>query len=155
MKAVDHRDEDILGLPLLDIEAQGFNPDYTIADRGKGLRAGQKAALPNTPCHGDIFHILQQFEKLANSLARQAQGAKIQRLKLEEMIAKARLNNKVSRSMTAKLVHAIRQGRKSTSLAQDIKTLMQCLSHDVLELVEPTLIVRLELFDFIKAEIQR
>jgi len=99
LKAVVHRDEDTWGCHLLDLEAQGFKPDYTIADGGKGLRAGQKAALPNTPCHGDVFHILQQFEELSNSLTRQAQGATTQRLKLEEKMAKARLVNKVSRPM--------------------------------------------------------
>jgi len=57
--------------------------------------------------------------------------------------------------MIGKLGHAKRQERKITSLAQDIKTLMQWLSHDVLQLAGPTLIVRLELFDFIKTEIQR
>jgi len=34
---------------------QGLSPDYTIADAAKGLRAGQAAAWPKTPCHGDIF----------------------------------------------------------------------------------------------------
>ena len=46
------------------------NPDYTIADAGAGLRAGQKLAWPDTPCHGDVFHIHQQFETLVNIWAR-------------------------------------------------------------------------------------
>jgi hypothetical protein len=28
---------------------QGFKPEYTIADGGTGLRAGQKAVMPETP----------------------------------------------------------------------------------------------------------
>ncbi len=41
-------------------QAQGLNPEWTIADAAKGLRAGQKAAYPNIPCHGDVFHIKRQ-----------------------------------------------------------------------------------------------
>ena len=61
LKSVDHRDEDTWGCHLLDVMAQGFEPDYTVADGGSGLRAGQKAVLPETRCHGDVFHIQQQF----------------------------------------------------------------------------------------------
>ena len=46
LKSVDHRDEDTWGCHLLDLVAQGFDPDYTIADGGGGLRAEQKAAMP-------------------------------------------------------------------------------------------------------------
>ena len=56
LKSVDHRDEDTWGYHLLDVMAQGFDPNYTIADGGSGLRAGQKAAMPEVPCHGDVFH---------------------------------------------------------------------------------------------------
>ena len=80
--------------------AQGFDSDYTIADGGSGLRAGQKAVMPEIPCHGDVFHIQQQFEQVANGLARQAQGATTHRIKVEHRIAKALLTN----SMTQKLI---------------------------------------------------
>lgn len=119
------------------------------------MRAGQKAALPNIPCHGDVFHILQQFEELANSLSRQAQGATTQRLKLEEKTSKARQTAEVTRSMQSKLAHARRKERKITSLAKDVKPLLQWMSHDVLELAGPPLAVRQELFDFIKVELQQ
>ena len=93
LKSVDHRDEDTWGCHLLDVMAQGFEPDYTIADGGSGLRAGQKAVMPEIPCHGDVFHIQQQFEQVANGLARQAQGATTQRIKVEQQIAKASVTN--------------------------------------------------------------
>ena len=72
LESVEHRDEDTWGFHLLDVMVQGFDPDYTIADGGSGLRAGQKAVMPETPCRGDVFHIQQQFEQVANGLARQA-----------------------------------------------------------------------------------
>src|SRR3954471_8962272 len=74
--AAEHRrDADIWGVHLLDAAEQGLRPDYTIADAGRGLRAGQEAAWGDTPCHGDVFHIQRQCEGLANVLSRLAQGA--------------------------------------------------------------------------------
>jgi len=58
LAAEDRRDADTWGVHLLDAAAQGLRPDYTIADAGQGLRAGQRAAWGETPpCHGDVFHI--------------------------------------------------------------------------------------------------
>jgi hypothetical protein len=74
LQGVEQRDEDTWGWHLLDLLAQGFDSDYTIADGGSGLRAGQKAVMPEMPCHGDVFHIQQQFEQVANGLARRVQG---------------------------------------------------------------------------------
>ena len=74
--AAEHRrDADTWGVHLLDAAQQGLDPDYTIADAGQGLRAGRRAALGDTPCHGDVFHIQRQCEGLANTLVRLAQGA--------------------------------------------------------------------------------
>ncbi len=54
--------EDTWGYHLLEASEQGLNPDYSIADAAKGLRAGHNAAWPGKPCHGDVFHILHQGE---------------------------------------------------------------------------------------------
>ncbi len=43
LEAVSHRDENTWGWYLLEAEAQGLNPDYTIAD------AGVEAAMKSTP----------------------------------------------------------------------------------------------------------
>jgi len=75
LAAEDHRNADTWGVHLLDAAAQGLRPDYTIGDAGQGLRAGQRAAWGDTPCHGDVFHIQRQCESLANTLSRRAQGA--------------------------------------------------------------------------------
>jgi hypothetical protein len=50
LAAAGHRDADTWGVHLLDATRQGLKPDYTIADAGQGLRAGQKAARGDTPC---------------------------------------------------------------------------------------------------------
>ncbi|MEO0378307.1 MAG: hypothetical protein AAF329_27665, partial [Cyanobacteria bacterium P01_A01_bin.17] len=135
--------------------AQGFDPDYTIADGGSGLRAGQKAVMPTTPCHGDVFHIQQQFEQVANGLARQAQGATTQRIKLEQKIAKARLTNSMTQKLTIQQVRTNRREAGLVARAQDVKILCQWFSHDVLTLAGPDLAVRQELFDFIETELQQ
>ena len=130
LKAVEHRDEDTWGWHLLDVMAQGFDPGYTAADGGSGLRAGQKAVMPETPCHGDVFHIQQQFEQVANGLARQAQGATTQRIKLEQTIAKAKLTGRMTQKLTIQQVKAKRREAGLVARAQDVKTLLQWFSHD-------------------------
>jgi hypothetical protein len=155
LQSVEHRDEDTWGWHLLDVVEQGFDPKYTIADGGSGLRAGQKAVMPNIPCHGDVFHIQQQFEQVANGLARQAQGATTHRLQLEQKIAKARLTNSMTQKLTIQQVKANRCERGFVARAQDVKTLLQWFSHDVLALAGPPLAVRQELFDFIATELQQ
>ena len=49
LAAQQHRDADTWGVHLLDAAEQGLRPDYTIADAGQGLRAGQRAAWGDTP----------------------------------------------------------------------------------------------------------
>ncbi|WP_218827392.1 hypothetical protein, partial [Caballeronia sordidicola] len=83
LATVDHRDGDTWAVHLLDLKARGLSPHYTIADAGTGLRAGQKLAWPGTPCHGDVFHIHQQFETLVNIWARIASGVRTEREALE------------------------------------------------------------------------
>ena len=155
LQEVEHRNEDTWGWHLLDVMAQGFDPDYTIADGGSGLRAGQKAVMPETPCHGDVFHIQQQFEQVANGLARQAQGATTHRIKLEQTIAKAKLSGGMTQKLTIQQVKANRREAGLVARAQDVKTLLQWFSHDVLALAGPDLAERQELFDFIGAELQQ
>ena len=50
LAAEQQRDADTWGVHLLDAAQQGLKPDFTIADAGQGLRAGQKAAWGDTPC---------------------------------------------------------------------------------------------------------
>ena len=125
LQGVEHRAEETWGWPLLDVMAQGFDPDYTIADGGSGLRAGQKAAMPETPCHGDVFHIQQQFEQVASGLACQAQRATTHRIKLEQTIAKALLTNSMTRQLTIQQVQANRREAGLVARARDVKTLLQ------------------------------
>ena len=92
--AAEHRrDADTWGVHLLDAAERGLRPDYTIADAGRGLRAGQEAAWGDTPCHGDVFHIQRRCGGLANTLSRLATGATSRRKTLQAGIGRAGQRN--------------------------------------------------------------
>lgn len=154
LAAERHRDADTWGVHLLDASRQGLAPDYTIADAGQGLRSGQKAAWGDTPCHGDVFHILHQCEKLANTLGNLARGARTRREKLEAKVGKA-CSRKRDGSFAAGLKRTRQAEVQAPQLARDIRTLTQWLSHDILALAGPVLATRQMLFDFVVDELQR
>src|SRR5471030_306803 len=151
LAAAEHRDADTWGIHLLDASQQGLNPDYTIADAGQGLRAGQKAAWGDKPCHGDVFHITHQCEVLANTLASIAKGASSRRKKLQAKSGKARQDPDIA----DRLALARHAEARAHALARDIRTLTAWLGHDVLALAGPSLEIRQDLFDFIATEMKR
>jgi len=154
LAAEQRRDADTWGVHLLDAAQQGLDPDYTIADAGQGLRAGQKAAWGATPCHGDVFHIQRQCEGLTNTLSRLAKGATSRRKTLQ-----AKMGRTGQRSSDDELATELALARQAETqayeLARDIRTLTQWLHHDVLALAGPVLATRQVLFDFIVAELAR
>jgi hypothetical protein len=152
LAAEHHRDADTWGVHLLDAAEQGLRPDYTIADAGQGLRAGQKAAWGDTPCHGDVFHIQRQCESLANTLSRLAKGTKTRREKLQDRMGRAG-QRRPDDELATQLALARQTETQAYSLARDIRTLAQWLSHDVLALAGPALATRQGLFDFIVEEL--
>jgi hypothetical protein len=151
--AAQHRDADTWGVHLLDATGQGLKPDYTIADAGQGLRAGQKVAWGAVPCHGDVFHIQRQCEGLANTLARLAKGATSRCKTLQAKIARDAARRHPDDHLAGELALARQAETKAHWLAHDIRTLIQWLSHDVLALAGPMLATRQMLFDFIVEEL--
>ena len=135
--------------------AQGFEPKYTIADGGSGLLAGQKAVMPSIACHGDVFHIQRQFGQVRGGLVRQAQGATARCIKVEQQIAKANLTPATTRKLRIQQVKTTRREVGLLARVEDVRTLLQWFSHDVLMLAGPELSVRQELFDFITTELKQ
>jgi len=152
LAAEHHRDADTWAVHLLDAAEQGLRPDYTIADAGQGLRAGQKAAWGNTPCHGDVFHIQRQCEDLATTLSRLATGTTSRRKTLQAQTTRAGQRGP-DHEFAAHLERARQAETQAHQLARDIRTLVQWLSHDVLALAGPALATRQELFDFVVEEL--
>ncbi len=154
LAGAEHRDEDTWGYHLLEASEQGLNPDYSIADAGKGLRAGHQAAWPGKPCHGDVFHILHQGEGLENYLQRRAKGATNHREKLEEKMRKAKKKGQGNR-WSKKLTLARLAEQKAQTLAQDVSILCDWLKNDILPLAGSNYHCRSELWDFIVAELKQ
>jgi hypothetical protein len=153
LQGVEQRDADTWGVHLLDAAKQGLDPDYTVADAGTGLRAGQVAAWGNKPCHGDVFHVRQQCEAVANVLARLAKGCASRREALELEMSAAK-DGGHGRQLSARLGRARRAEVQAHQLAADVATLTGWLGHDVLSLAGPHLEERRDLFDFIVAQLR-
>ena len=150
--AAERRDADTWSVYLLDAAAQGLRPDYTIADAGQGLRAGQRAAWGATPCHGDVFHIHHRCAGLANALQRLAQGATSRRKALQAKTGSTG-GRDPEHEFAAQLQRARQTETQAHRLAGDVRTLLHWLHHDVLALAGPDLTTRRELFDFLVAEL--
>src|ERR671938_532666 len=126
LAAEDRRDADTWGVHLLDAAARGLRPDYTIADAGQGLRAGQKAAWGETPCHGDVFHIQRRCAGLANALARLAQGATSRRKTLQARSGRAGQRG-TDHELATQLALARQSETNAHWLARDVRTLVHWL----------------------------
>ena len=153
LSSADRRDGDTWGVHLLDLSQQGLNPDHTIADAAKGLRAGQAAAWPDKPCYGDVFHIQYQYERLAFFLCRRADGATSRREKLEAQMERAKKQGR-GNTLSKKLTLARQAEKTASQLATDVEILTDWLNQDILALAGPSLRERLELFDFIVEELR-
>jgi len=150
LACAERRDGQTWAIHLLDARKQGFDPDRTIADAGTGLRAGQKLAFGDKPCHGDVFHIQHQCETLANTLSRLGKGTTTKRKKLEAKVDAAK-DSEVA--LFAQWETALQTERQAVQLARDVKTLVQWLRHDILALAGPDLAQRQMLYDFVVAEL--
>lgn len=154
LQQAEHRDQDTWGFYLLEAQAQGLAPERTIADAAPGLRAGHAEVFgESVPCHGDVFHIQHQCQSVANNLSRQAMGAMTRCQQLEENMRVAKQRGQGNR-YSKKLALARTQADQAVDLARDVKTLIQWLNHDVLELAGPTLAERQHLYDFIVSELK-
>jgi hypothetical protein len=150
----EHCDETTWGVHLLDLAAQGLHPDYTVADGGTALRAGQAAAWPQVPCHGDVFHAQRELGKLAYYLTNRAAGCTTARQKLEHQMTRQKRHGRGNR--LSKHLGVVRQAeRTAVVLAHDVRLLADWLQEDILSLAGPDLATRRELFDFVVQELAR
>ena len=147
-------DETTWGVHLLDLERQGLRPDYTVADGGTALRAGQAAAWPQVPCHGDVFHAERELGKLAYYLANRAAGCVRARRKLEHKMERSKRHGR-GNQLSRKLVLVRQAELEAVALAQDVRLLADWLREDILSLAGPNLPTRRELFDFVVQELGR
>ncbi|MGH9365105.1 MAG: hypothetical protein ACRD1B_07560, partial [Thermoanaerobaculia bacterium] len=138
---------------LLDLCERGLNLEYTVADAGKGLRAGQAEAWPTVPCRGDVFHAERDMGNMATYLENRAYGSIGTREELERKMQRARKKSK-GQSFSTKLASARAQERSALQLADDMRLLAQWMREDVLSLEGPDAPTRRALFDFIVEEMR-
>jgi len=153
LAAEDHCDETTWGVHLLDLSEQGLCLDYTIADGGKGLRAGQQAAWDDVPCHGDVFHAERDLGKLAFFLENSAAGCSTIRQKLERKMERAKKQGE-GQSLSRKLAYARQAEDQAIELAEDIRTLTDWMQNDILCPADPDLQTRRKLYDFVIEELR-
>jgi hypothetical protein len=155
----DHRDETTWGTHLLDLESRGFRPDYTIADGGVGLRAGQAAACPGVACHADVFHAERELGRLATYLEHRAWAAIAARQKVQarcDRAARPHSRHRRERPTLERRLQAARHTEtEAVGLADDVHILADWMGRDVLALAGPDLATRRELFDFVLQELRR
>lgn len=148
------RDGETWAIHLLDLRTQGLRPDYTIADAGRALRAGQQLAWPDTPCHGDVFHIIRQGRDLASLMMRIADGMRTRRVALETRLANPR--RRCDDHLLEATLEALRRDEaQAHARATDLRTLVQWLECDILSLAGPTRPARETLFDFVVDELRQ
>jgi len=150
----DHRDADTWGVRLLDLQDQGFQPESTVADAGKGIRAGQALAMPEVPCRGDVFHALQTVQSLVTFLENRAYATVAATTDLQRKKARLQWRGRPTQGVAVKLGHARREEAQAVALADDAATLLKWLREDVLSLAGPDHATRRELFDFLVAELR-
>ena len=148
----DHRDETTWGVHLLDLAERGLHPEYSIADGGNGLRAGQRAAWSGVPCHGDVFHPLRELGQLATYLENRAGGLNAALLKLERKMVRAKKKGR-GNTLSKQLAITREEEAKAAELARDVRTLCDWMRDDILSLAGPETPARRELFDFVVEEL--
>jgi hypothetical protein len=144
----EHRDATTWGVHLLDLQAKGLVLDHTIADGGKGLRAGQAQACPDWPCWGDHFHLLQELRRLSTYVENRAFSTMAACEKLAQQMHRAK-QHAHGHTLSKKLALARQAQQQAIELADELTTLVHWLHHDILAVVGPQLPTRQELYDWV------
>jgi hypothetical protein len=149
----EHRDAVTWGTHLLDCVAQGLHPEYTVADGGTGLRAGQNLVWNDVPCFGDNFHLVRELTCLVGKLDRKACACLKTVDKLEHSMAQAKQKGK-GNTLSTKLTQARVRMATAIHVADTVRTLCGWLRHDILALSSLNAATRAELYDFICTSLQ-
>ena len=147
------RGETEWGVNLLDLAERGLRPEHTVADFGRGLRAGQAAAWPKVPCHGDVFHVEQDVSKLLRYLEHRAYSAMGAVQKVVASMERAERRGK-PHDLTPRWQKLCAEETAAVALADDVTCLALWLREDVLALLGADFKTRSELFDWIVAQLR-
>ena len=159
LSAEEQRDGDTWALRLLECQDRGFAPDATIADFGTGIRAGQKRAMPGTPCRGDVFHAEHELTPVVTFLENRAYDTITALDKLERQKTKLQQQGRRDQrgqlaSLSRKVAAVATEQAQAITLADDVAMLARWLRADVFAVSGLPYSDRCTLFDFIVGELQ-
>jgi hypothetical protein len=143
-----HRDATTWGVHLLDLQDKGLALEHSIADGGKGLRAGQALACPGLPCWGDHFHLFQELGRLSTYAQNRALAAMTTCEQLEQQMHRAKQHGQ-GNTLSKKLAQARQRQQQTLDLADEIATLVRWLQEDILAVIGPDLSTRQALYDWV------
>lgn len=151
----EHRDAETWGIRLLELQSRGFQPSATIADFGRGLRAGQELALPTTPCRGDVFHALHELAGALAAVEHRAYQAMDTCNDLQRKQARYQWRHgRADQKLATKLKQARLGETQAVALAEDVAVLVRWLHDDVLAVAGPPAADRRLLYDFVVSELR-
>jgi hypothetical protein len=150
----ENRDGDTWALRLLESQDHGLKPECFVADAGPSLRAAVAEVWPDGPCRSDIFHALQEVTQVVTNLENRAYEAMTTCVDLQRKLARAkRKGGRGHHSQVKQLSDATKKQASAVTLADDVALLGRWLHYDVLALAGPTHADRVDLYDFIVAEL--
>jgi hypothetical protein len=149
----EHRDADTWGIRLLELRDRGLRPDATIADAGRGLRAGQTLAWPDTPCRGDIFHALRELGQLVRFLDNRAYGVLEACDQQQQRMTRAKRHGR-GNTQSKRLALVRQEQDRAIALADEVSVLIGWLRDDIFAVAGPDHPTRCQLFDFVIAELE-
>jgi hypothetical protein len=151
----EQRDGETWALHLLDLQQRGFMPEATIADAGQGIRKGQKLAMADVPCRGDVFHALKMVTELAVYLENRAYDAISTRDKLEQKQAQhERRQGRRDLKLSQQISRARLTEQQAICLADEVAILSQWLQADIFAVAGPSFSDRCVLYDYIVQELR-
>lgn len=153
LRLEEHRDADTWGVRLLELQDQGLRPDATIADAGRGLRAGQSLAWPDIPCRGDAFHALRDLGQLARFLDNRAYDAVDACDQQQRRMTRAQRRRR-GHTQSKRLALARQQQDRAIVLADDVSVLLGWVRDDIFPVAGPDHPTRCQLLDFVVAELE-
>lgn len=154
LRLEEHRDAETWGLRLLELADRGFAPVAVVADGGRGLRAGQRLALPGVPCRGDVFPLFKDWKDLTCFLENRASKALDAYERLVKKHADYDDRGRDLRPLGPKLNHARAASAAAVGLYDEVALLFDWLRHDVLAVAGPCVAERRMLYDFVVAELK-
>jgi len=153
MDAESDREFDTWGTHLLDLQAQGLNPERVFGDDASSLRAAHKYVFPNTPYDIDNFHIIKDMMDMRRYFRNSLKSAITNRKTLQEKVNKKLLSKKLE-TYHKQLETAIMKEKEIKQLSKSLDTLVGWMQHDILNMPGLAPEPRYELFDFVLHELE-